>query len=134
MKRYQRMTDADRAEIWDLHGKGFIPMQISKKTGRSFSTVATLIKSNGGIRPAKPTASTGRSLTLEERDVISRGLRSAETFTVIAERLGRFPSTISREVGRHGGRDGYLATTADQGARAHETTQALAARRRHPAR
>jgi len=37
-------------------------------------------------------------LTLEEREVISNGLWAGETFTVIAERLNREVSTITREV------------------------------------
>src|SRR6516225_11340703 len=34
----------------------------------------------------------------------------------IAERIGRSSSTVSREVGRNGGRDGYRALAADAGA------------------
>lgn len=40
-------------------------------------------------------------LTLEEREEISNGLWAGETFTRIAERLGRDISTITREVGNN---------------------------------
>lgn len=47
-----------------------------------------------------------------EREEISRELRAGASIRSIARRLGRAPSTISREVNRNGGRDdyrGYLA-------------------------
>ena len=51
-------------------------------------------------------------LTFEEREEISRGLWSRESFTDIARRLGREVSTISRDVGHHGGRKSYRARDA----------------------
>ena len=53
------------------------------------------------------------ALTLVEREDISRGIVGDCSIRSIAERLGRAPSTISREVLRHGGRHGYRATVAD---------------------
>lgn len=106
------LTDDDRNEIWELYGKGKIPLAISEETGRAFSTVSTLIKQRGGIRPPKPEVPTGRLLSFDEREEIALGLRSGDTFTAIASRLGRDPSTVSREVNRNGGRDAYRATTA----------------------
>lgn len=52
-------------------------------------------------------------LTGSDREEISRGLAEGLTLTVIAGRVGRDPSVISREVARHGGRSGYRATAAD---------------------
>lgn len=51
-----------------------------------------------------------------DREEISRGLWHNESFSEIAERLGREVSTISREVMRHGGRKQYRAHTADSAA------------------
>jgi IS30 family transposase len=42
-------------------------------------------------------------LSLTEREEISRGLAAGESLRVIAGRLGRTASTVSREVGRNGG-------------------------------
>ncbi len=56
----------------------------------------------------------GAVLTIDEREEISRGLVDEETFTEIAARIGRHKSTVSREVGRHGGRDDYRAVAAQQ--------------------
>jgi IS30 family transposase len=50
---------------------------------------------------------------MEEREEISRGLGSGESVRSIARRLARAPSTVSREVARHGGRARYRANHAD---------------------
>jgi IS30 family transposase len=55
-------------------------------------------------------------LSLVEREEISRGLAGGETMRSIATRLGRAPSTISREVATHGGRCRYRALPADRSA------------------
>jgi IS30 family transposase len=53
-------------------------------------------------------------LSLAEREEISRGVAAGESLRVIACRLGRTPSTVSREVARNGGRAGYRACRADR--------------------
>ncbi|MCA9475287.1 MAG: helix-turn-helix domain-containing protein, partial [Nitrospira sp.] len=53
------------------------------------------------------------ALSLTEREEISRGLAAQYSFRHIAAALGRPPSTVSREVARHGGRQSYRATVAD---------------------
>ncbi|MER7690351.1 helix-turn-helix domain-containing protein [Streptomyces sp. NPDC097610] len=55
-------------------------------------------------------------LSLAEREEISRGLAADDSFRAIAGRMGRAPSTVSREVGRHGGREKYRAARTDEGA------------------
>jgi IS30 family transposase len=57
-------------------------------------------------------------LTLPDREEISRGLAEGLLYKEIGVRLGRDPSIVSREVGRHGGRLGYRAAAADTAARA----------------
>ena len=56
------------------------------------------------------------SLTLAEREEISRGLVAGNSIRSIAASLGRAPSTVSREVNRNGGRRRYRANKADQAA------------------
>jgi len=51
-------------------------------------------------------------LTLAEREEISLGLGRGESFTVIAARLGRAVSTVSRDVNANEGRTGYRAWRA----------------------
>ena len=67
----------------------------------------------GGIRPQSRCRSS-RALTLVEREEISRGIAAKESVRSIAVRLGRSPSTVSREVSRNGGSDSYRASEADE--------------------
>ena len=52
-------------------------------------------------------------LSLIEREEIRAGIAAGDSFRTIARRLGRAPSTISREVGGVAGRAGYRATRAE---------------------
>jgi transposase, IS30 family len=51
-----------------------------------------------------------------EREEISRGVAAGHSCRVIARRLGRAPSTVSRELARNGGRHRYRAQRADAAA------------------
>jgi IS30 family transposase len=51
-------------------------------------------------------------LALAEREVISRGLAVGRSVRAIARELGRPASTVSREINRNGGRQGYRAYRA----------------------
>ena len=53
-----------------------------------------------------------RRLSSAEREEISRGLAQGYLISVIATRLGRSPSTLSREVQRNAGLSGYRAFSA----------------------
>jgi IS30 family transposase len=55
-------------------------------------------------------------LMLSDREEISRGLAQGLQYREIGLGLGRDSSVISREVGRHGGRDGYRAVAAHEAA------------------
>ena len=57
-------------------------------------------------------------LTLEEREEIALGLKTGESMTSIAKRLGHAPSTVTREVKHNGGQKNYRIWRAHQ--RAHE--------------
>jgi IS30 family transposase len=55
----------------------------------------------------------GRCLSFAEREEIALARARGETMRVIARRLGRSPSTVSRELRRNADRSGgYRATTA----------------------
>jgi transposase, IS30 family len=67
----------------------------------------------GGVRPRRGRNLKGRCLSFAEREEIALARARGETIRLIARRLGRSPSTISRELRRNAERDGgYRATTA----------------------
>jgi len=113
-------SPAQRAEMWDRWQRGESMSSIGRAFGRESSSVFSVIAPTGGIRPKPRTRST-RVLTLLEREEISRGIATDQSMRTIASRLGRSPSTISREIQRNGGYHHYRATDADQAAwdRAH---------------
>jgi transposase, IS30 family len=77
------------------------------------------VASCGGVRPRRGRNLKGRCLSFGEREEIALGRARGDTIRGIARRLGRSPSTISRELRRNADRDGgYRATIAH--ARAHE--------------
>jgi IS30 family transposase len=67
------------------------------------------------LRVAPTRARTGgrrRVLSAGDREEISRGIAEGADGVVIAVRIGRDPSVVSREIARHGGRQRYRATRA----------------------
>jgi len=106
------LSDEQRAETWRRWKSGYGVREIGRALGFDHGSIRSLLIQRGGFAP--PARRRPRSaLTLAEREDISRGVASGASFRAIAERLGRAPSTVSREVARHGGRDRYRATRAD---------------------
>ena len=62
----------------------------------------------GGIPPV-PRKRSARVLSMSEREEISRGLARKESLRSIAQRIGRSPSTVCREVNRNANNRGYRA-------------------------
>lgn len=89
----------------------------SRAAGVSHGTGQRWFAEAGGVIGNAPRELGGRYLSLAEREEISRGIARDETFRRIARRLGREPSTISREVANNGGRERYRAHVADAAAR-----------------
>jgi len=67
-------------------------------------------------RPAPERTRSPLRLSLAEREEISRGVAAGESLRAIATRLGRAPSTVSREVTANGGARRYRAVVADRAA------------------
>ena len=122
MKQRPRIyySDAQKELMWDRWQKGDSMNTIARLFDRGHSSVQRILSETGGIRPPLRSRS-GLSLTLAEREEISRGMVAGHSLRSIAESLGRAPSTVCREVNRNGGRRGYRANQADQAAwdRAH---------------
>jgi len=114
------MSDAARQELWRRYRRGETYKTIGAALGCDHAAVYYVLRQRGGVSPPVRRRAP-RTLTGAEREVISRGLAHGDAFAAIARRLHRPTSTVSREVGRHGGRHRYRAATADRWAwtRAH---------------
>jgi IS30 family transposase len=117
MERRPRIvyTDSQKALMWERWRKGETLQQIAKLFDRHHSSVRGVLEPSGGIRPAQRRRS-DCALTLSEREEISRGVVEGRTIRSIARLLKRAPSTVSREIRRNGGREGYRASRADRAA------------------
>ena len=102
-------TESQRALMWERWQKGESLQQIAQLFDRHHPSIARILGKTGGIRPA-PRRRSGWALTLAEREEISRAVVAGHSMRSIAERLGRAPSTVSREIKRNGGRDSYRAS------------------------
>jgi len=132
-RRY--FTEADKALMWDRWQKGDSLHAIARLFDRGHSSVQRVLGETGGIRPA-PRYRSGRSLSLAEREEISRGVAAGQSLRSIAASLGRAASPVSREINRNGGRRQYRANKADQAAwhRAHRAKTCKLAKHRALAR
>lgn len=106
-------TMARREEVWELWKAGECAMDIARALKKRSGSIHMVLRANGGIAPPRRRRSRW-ALSLPEREEISRGLAARESMRAIARRLGRSASTISREVGRNGGRMSYRATKAEE--------------------
>jgi hypothetical protein len=71
------------------------------------------LREAGGVRPRRGRNLKGRCLSFAEREEIALERAAGETVRAIAGRLGRAPSTVSREITRNRDAKGnYRATTA----------------------
>lgn len=108
-------TASQEAEMWKRWRQGDSVAAISRAIGKASSSISSVLERHGGIYPTPRRRSDG-SLTLAEREEISRGLMVGRSIREIAGRMKRAPSTVSREVRRNRGRVHYRAAAADQAA------------------
>jgi DNA-binding CsgD family transcriptional regulator len=122
MKQRPRIyyTETQKALMWDRWQKGDSLQQIAQLFDRNHPSIQRILAQSGGIRPAQRHRSR-LSLTLAEREEISRAVVAGQSIRSIATSLGRAPSTISREIKRNGGQECYRASQADQAAWGSDT-------------
>ncbi len=110
-----RFSEAERVEVWDRWQAGVANRLIGRDLGRSAGSIRAFVESWGGVRP-RVRRRAERHLSLTEREEISRGVAGGESLRMVAARLRRAPSTVSRELARNGGRRNYRALGADRAA------------------
>jgi IS30 family transposase len=116
MKRRRRFSYEQLRTLWTLWKDGHTLPEIQAALGVSLTGVVRVVQAGGGLPPRARTRARA-ALSLRERELIADGLAAQESRRGIARRLGRAPSTISREILRNGARTPttrrYHASTAD---------------------
>src|ERR1019366_4706082 len=117
MKQRPRIyyTENQKAIMWERWRKGESLQHIAQLFDRNHSSIQRILAETGGIQPAQRHRSR-LALTLAEREEISRSVAAGQSIRSVARRLGRAPSTISREIMRNGGQECYRGSLADQAA------------------
>lgn len=114
-RSYHRLSADELEVLWSCWQRGETAVQISDLLGCHKATVSWVVGRAGGLRP-RVRSRAARTLQVTEREEISRALAGGESRRSVARRLGRAPSTISREIHRHGGPLAYRAGAADTAA------------------
>jgi IS30 family transposase len=108
----ERLSEREKERIAELVAARAPAWMIHKEISRSRWAIRRYI--NRLQRPPKPEPRRSPlRLSLVEREEILRGLAVGESFRSMADRLGRAPSTVSREVALNGGARRYRACRAD---------------------
>ena len=111
--RRPRLSWSQRNELWERWRRGESLVDIAAVLQRHRTSIGDIVAIAGGIAP--PVRRRSRlALTTADREEVSRGIAQGLSLRQIARQLRRAPSTISRELRRHGGRRGYRAQRADR--------------------
>jgi IS30 family transposase len=111
-KRGSRLSPTQETDVWKRWKAGQSLHEIGRAFDKPHTSIRHLLLPRGGIAPRARRRSR-LALTLAEREDISRGIASGSSIREIARHVNRAASTVSREVGRHGGRPAYRAHDAD---------------------
>ena len=107
------LSSKQKQELWTRWKNGQSLTEIGLALGKHAGSIHGVLSSHGGIMPRLRTRC-ARSLTLAEREHISRGLMANISMRRLAEQLSRSPSTISREIARNGGVGTYRAVISEE--------------------
>jgi transposase, IS30 family len=106
---------AVEAMFWEGIRSGLGTLEAGLAAGVSHGIAFRWFKKAGGVKSNGPRAAGGRYLSVGEREEIAVGLAAGESVRVIAARLGRAPSTVSREIARNSRGRRYYRGLAAQG-------------------
>src|SRR4029077_1947586 len=108
-----KLSAMQRTNMWNRWKSGQSLHEIGRAFGKDHVSIQFMLAQHGGISPVVRRHSP-LTITLAERENISRGIACGSSIREIAKGLQRAASTVSREVSRHGGRPRYRASDADQ--------------------
>lgn len=105
-----------KREFWREIRKGLLPREAASVVGVSQPVGSRWFRHGGGMPPVELTPFSGRYLSFAAREEIALLLAQGADVREISRRLGRAPSTVSRELRRkaaaRGGRLDYRASVA----------------------
>jgi len=108
------LSALEKAELWRRWKAGETVAQIARVMGKNNLALFGVVRPYGGFPPRERCRSR-LALSLSEREEISRGLSARCSIRQIARRIGRAPSSVSREIARNTSNWWqYRAQAADQ--------------------
>jgi transposase, IS30 family len=106
---------AVEAKFWEGIRSGLGVEEAGRAAGVGHEHGYRWFRRAGGVKSNGPRPASGRYLSVGEREEIAVGLAAGESVRVIAARLGRSASTVSREVSRNSRGRRYYRALAAQG-------------------
>ena len=103
------------ARFWEGVRSGLGVQEAGLAAGVGRVRAFTWFRQAGGVKSNGPGPVSGRYLSPEEREEIAVGLAAGQSLRAIAARLGRAPSTVSREVRRNSRGARHYRALAAQG-------------------
>lgn len=97
------LSQEQKSELRRRWKAGETLSDIGRALGKHAASVFSVVSTKGGFAPVARSCRPA-SLSLVEREEISRGLLAGRTFRQLGRDLKRAASTTSREVTRNGGR------------------------------
>jgi IS30 family transposase len=91
----------DRVAFWAAIARGVKTEEAAAEAGVSFPVAFRWFRHAGGVNPCLPPMVTGRYLSFTEREDIAIWHAQGAGVRDVARRLGRSPSTVSRELRRN---------------------------------
>ena len=104
-----------QVKFWDGIRSGLGVQEAGAAAGVGPVKAFAWFKQAGGVKSNGPRPDRGRFLSVAEREEIAVGLAAGDSQAAIAVRLGRAPSTVSREVRRNSRGRGHYRALAAQG-------------------
>jgi len=89
----------EKARFWELVRAGIDRAEAARRAGVSAANARRWFRQAGGVLPPNvPETSSGRYLSIGEREEIFAGVERGESIRRIAKVVGRDPSTVLREL------------------------------------